>query len=157
MRRPWNLINCPVYSLATYQEGVVNMNICTYVTAVSMQPKLYTIAIYKGTKTLENLQHSTLSVLQFLNKQHTSLVRPLGKKSGYKSDKATYLKKKNLLTEWQKKEVLSNCNAYLLLEKLSVTTTGDHDLFFFKVLKYKTQSEQNILMFQDLVDQKIIL
>ncbi len=157
MRRPWNIINCPVYSLATYQEGVVNMNICTYVTAVSRKPKLYTIAIYKGTKTLENLQQSTLSVLQFLNKQHTSLIRPLGKKSGYKYNKATYLKKKNLLVSWQRKEVLPNCNAYLLLEKLSVTTTGDHELFFFKVVKYNTQSEQDMLMFQDLIDQRIIL
>jgi len=157
MRRPWNIIDCPVYSLATYQEGVLNMNICTYVTAVSMQPKLYNIAIYKGTKTLENLKYSKLSVLQFLNIQHSFLVRPLGKKSGYRFSKATYLKKKNLLTEWQGKQVLSGCNAYLLLEKLSVTTTGDHELFFFKVLKYKTQSEQDILMFQDLIEQKLIL
>ena len=84
-------------------------------------------------------------------------MRPLGKKSGLKYDKAAYLKKKNLLVEWQEKSILANCNAYLLLEKLSVTETGDHELFFFKVLKYKTYSEQNILMFQDLVDQRIIL
>ena len=45
MKRPWNIISPPVYSLVTYdEEGKVNMNICTYVSAVSMKPKMYSIA-----------------------------------------------------------------------------------------------------------------
>ena len=32
MKRPWNIISPPVYSLVTYDdEGKVNMNICTYI------------------------------------------------------------------------------------------------------------------------------
>ena len=46
MTRPWNLLNLPVYSLATYQGEKVNMNICTYVSAVSMKPKQYMVAVY---------------------------------------------------------------------------------------------------------------
>lgn len=41
MKRPWNLANVPVYSLATYAGQKVNMNICTYVSAVNMKPKRY--------------------------------------------------------------------------------------------------------------------
>ena len=52
MKRPWNIISPPVYSLVTYdEEGKVNMNICTYVSAVSMKPKIYSIAIDYTTKT----------------------------------------------------------------------------------------------------------
>ena len=55
MKRPWNIISPPVYSLVTYDEhGKVNMNICTYVSAVSMKPKMYSIAIDYTTKTYKN-------------------------------------------------------------------------------------------------------
>ena len=47
MRRPWNIINLPIYSLQTVDSnGKLNMNICTYVSVVSMKPKIYSIAIY---------------------------------------------------------------------------------------------------------------
>ena len=41
MKRPWNIIDSPIYSLQSVdEEGKINMNICTYVTAVSMKPKI---------------------------------------------------------------------------------------------------------------------
>ena len=92
MRRPWNIINQPVYSLLTKDSlGNINMNICTYVSAVSMNPKIYMIAIYYNTKTYENLINSDSAVLQLLSKDNISLVRGLGKKSGMKIDKDKYL------------------------------------------------------------------
>ncbi len=33
VKRPWNIVNMPVYSLATYVDDQLNMNVCTYVTA----------------------------------------------------------------------------------------------------------------------------
>ena len=46
MKRPWNIINPPIYSLVTYDEtDNLNMNICSYVSAVSLKPKLYSIAM----------------------------------------------------------------------------------------------------------------
>ena len=40
MKRPWNIIDLPVYSLLSNDvNGNINMNICTYVSAVSMKPK----------------------------------------------------------------------------------------------------------------------
>ena len=48
MRKPWNLPHLPVHSLMTFDaEGRINMNICTYVTAVSLDPKRYAIAVYE--------------------------------------------------------------------------------------------------------------
>ena len=53
MRRPWNIINLPIYSLQTVdKDGKLNMNICTYVSVVSMKPKIYSVAVYYGTKKL---------------------------------------------------------------------------------------------------------
>ena len=52
MKRPWNIIDLPVYSLLSNDmNGNINMNICTYVSAVSMKPKIYSIAIDFKTKT----------------------------------------------------------------------------------------------------------
>ena len=81
MQKPWNIPDLPVYSLATYADGMVNMNICTYVTKVSMSPGMYVIAVYEGTKTLENISTSDIAVLQLLHEEQHGLVRLLGKKS----------------------------------------------------------------------------
>ena len=52
MKRPWNIVDHAVYSLVSYDnENNINMNICTYVSAISMKPKVFMIAIYYGTKT----------------------------------------------------------------------------------------------------------
>lgn len=55
MQKPWNLINLPVYSLATSTNDKANFNICTYVSAISMTQKLYAVAIYLNTQTLANV------------------------------------------------------------------------------------------------------
>ena len=156
MKRPWNLPDYPVYSLATYGKEGVNMNICTYVTAISMQPKLYAIAVYENTKTLENLQHSSEVVLQYLHIDQYTLVRHLGQKSGLKVDKDQWLKKRKLLTTWQGREVLQGAAAYVYLKKVKlVSTQGDHQLFLFELKKYAASSNE-LLTTQLLSDKKII-
>ena len=108
MRRPWNIINQPVYSLLSEDSSdKINMNICTYVSAVSMKPKIYMLAIYYNTKTYENLINSNYAVLQLLSKDNISLVRALGKKSGLKINKDLYLRKKHLI-KWKGYDVLDN-------------------------------------------------
>ena len=75
MKRPWNIISPPVYSLVTYDEhGKVNMNICTYVSAVSMKPKMYSIAIDYTTKTYKNLEKSSRVVLQLLSASNLKVI-----------------------------------------------------------------------------------
>jgi flavin reductase (DIM6/NTAB) family NADH-FMN oxidoreductase RutF len=138
MKRPWNIIDCPVYSLATYFKGKVNMNICTYVTAVSMEPKIYAIAIYNDTKTLQNMFQTDRAILQFLHPEHYKLVRNLGHRSGLHFDKYQYLKKNDLLESWNGMDVLKNTSARILLKKIDFRQTGDHVLFTFTAEKYKS-------------------
>lgn len=157
MRRPWNIINCPIYSLVTYTEEGVNMNVCTYVSAVSMQPKLYAIAIDDQTQTFENLSSSNTVVLQIMHQSQIKLVNVLGKKSGKNYNKEAYLEKRGWLNQWRGYTVLKDAAAYLMLEKLNHQVTGDHVLFTFNLKHYRTQFDQDILMFQDLIDAKIIL
>ena len=157
MRRPWNIIDTPVYSLATYDKDVINMNICTYVTAVSRQPKIYSIAIEHCSKTHNNLEGTGNIVLQLLTKSQIGLVSVFGKKSGKTFNKEHYLKNNSELEEWQGTQVLGGCAAYLLLKKMHRYRVGDHHLYTFEVKKYRTKSEGNILMFQDLIRENIIL
>lgn len=156
MQRPWNLPNLPVYSLATYWENTVNMNICTYVSAVSMQPKLYMIAIYNHTATLQRMQQTNEAVLHLLEAKQHFLVRVLGKKSGNTFNKQQWLQNKYLLTEWNNLSVLKESAAYVHLQKINtITTSGDHVLFLFKVLHAKSCS-RNILTTELLAQKKII-
>ena len=142
MRKPWNLPDLPVYSLATYRDGAVNMNICTYVTAVSLDPKLFMVAVYHNTKTLENIRNSDKAVLQILHENQSALVRILGKKTGITYNKFSYLSKKQMMTKWQVYDVLKDACGYIELEKISSTETGDHDAYFFRALRSKSVSDQ---------------
>ena len=157
MRRPWNIVDVPVYSLATYGLDQVNMNICTYVTAVSRKPKMYVIAIEHGSTTLDLLKRNDEAILQLLSVEHARLVRPLGQKKGRDFNKQAYLERSGQLTSWQGRQVLNNTNALLHLMLEEQWQTGDHDLCCFSVLKSKTFKETGVLMFKDLVDKKIIL
>lgn len=158
MKRPWNLVNIPIYSLATYEGDKVNMNICTYVSGLSMKPKMYSIAVYYNTKTHKLLSSQKTCILQLLNQKHLPLVRKLGKQTGLKTDKNKYLHKNDLLMNWVNFPILKNLNAALLLEVAGrKKVQGDHELMWFKVLKSKTFNEEGVLMWQDLIDAKIIL
>jgi len=159
MKRPWNIIDSPIYSLQTVdRNGKINMNICTYVTAVSMKPKIYAIAIDYNTLTYENVKNSNVFALQLLSKDQIELVKKFGKKSGYKFNKDKFLRDNKLLTKWNNFEILHGTSALIKIDKKkSFAFDGDHELFLFKVDKFKTFSESNILTFQDLVKSKIIL
>jgi flavin reductase (DIM6/NTAB) family NADH-FMN oxidoreductase RutF len=159
MKRPWNIIDSPIYSLKTEDEnGNINMNICTYVSVVSMKPKMYAIAIDYKTKTFDNLEMSSEAVLQILSFDNISLVKKLGKKSGKKINKNNYLKDNLLLQEWKGEQVLNGSCAFLKLKKSScICNHGDHVIYLFDVITFKTIAEDNILTFQDLVKHKIIL
>jgi flavin reductase (DIM6/NTAB) family NADH-FMN oxidoreductase RutF len=155
MKRPWNLADLPIYSLATYDGQKVNMNICTYVSAVSMKPKRYMIAVYHNTQSLDNILKSKTAVLQLLGKEHISLVNVLGKKSGQLFDKQAYLIKKKQLGVWNDKKVLSGCAGLMEIEKLWSKEAGDHTMFLFDVKRFQTNHE-NILMLDDLREKGLV-
>ena len=158
MKRPWNITNQTIYSLGVYNNDIPNFNICTYVTAISLKPKLFMIALDRKTLTYEIMQQSSTAVLHILSKDNIKLVRPLGKKTGHTYNKYPYLQKKDLIDQWQGYNVLKNVCGYLLLKKINMTSTaGDHDIFIFNVKKYKTLQESNILTMNDLIVNKIIL
>jgi len=159
MKRPWNIISPPIYSLVTHDENdKLNMNICSYVSAVSLNPKLYLIAIDYSSKTYENLKINSSVVLQLLTKSHLRIIRKIGKTSGYLFNKEKYLKSKDMLYNWRKNIVLKDTCALIELKKNNeINIEGDHAIFTFSVLKYKTLSEDRILTFRDLIDNKIIL
>jgi flavin reductase (DIM6/NTAB) family NADH-FMN oxidoreductase RutF len=139
MRKPWNLPDLPVHSLMTPgADNALNMNICTYVTAVSMQPKRYAIAVYEGTRTLANLALSDVAVLQYLHPDQIKLVRHLGQKSGMSFDKNAWLRKSDRLTTWRGYEVLAGASAWVELRTLDRWPAGDHELFLFDVIASKT-------------------
>jgi len=159
MKRPWNIINLPIYSLVTYDEkDNLNMNICSYVSAVSLKPKLYSIAIDYTTKTYDNLKLNSFVVLQLLSKSHLKIIRKLGKTSGYLFNKEKYLRSKEMLEDWRRNIVLKDTCALIELKKINeINLEGDHAIFIFSVSKYTTLSEDGILTFKDLIDNKIIL
>jgi flavin reductase (DIM6/NTAB) family NADH-FMN oxidoreductase RutF len=155
MRKPWNIPNLPVYSLATHSNGLVNMNICTYVTAISMKPKWYAIAIYENTQTLINVENSDTVVLQLLSPNHYTLVKILGQKSGLNYNKNRYLLQKDLLTTWNGQTVLKDISAVVLLQKISSQQTGDHHLFIFNTLQYKSFNPEYLTV-EKLRNERII-
>ncbi|OUV70048.1 MAG: hypothetical protein CBC83_09620 [Flavobacteriales bacterium TMED123] len=159
MKRPWNRTNSNIYSLLTHNlKGETNMNICTYVSVVNMNPRLYAVSIDYNTLTYKNLISSSGNVvLQCLGKKNIRLIRSLGKKSGLVFDKMAYLKKNQLITNWNNFIVLKDV-AFLVELKApkKIHEMSDHTLFLFSVKSYKN-SKNEILVFNDLIEKKIIL
>ncbi len=168
MKKPWNLPDLPVYSLMTECEGRVNMNICTYVSAMSMSPKRYAIGVYYNTKTLENIQKGGKIVLQLLAQNQWPVVRNFGQKSGTAFDKHDFLSRKNkgdtqhphkqpyACTRWYDFIVLKNALAYVELEAVWHQSAGDHELYLFEVKRHQTLSEKAPLRVSDLRENGLV-
>lgn len=155
--RPWNQPNLPVYSLSTLDidTGKHNMNICTYVSAITMDTKRFMIGVYKGTKTYDNLSKSSDAILQILSKDNLSLVRRFGKKSGKDIDKLK--DQSNNLSTIGQNVYLNNCISIMQLSFQKKVEVGDHDIFIFDVVKSKSLNHpKDILYSYDLKIAKII-
>jgi flavin reductase (DIM6/NTAB) family NADH-FMN oxidoreductase RutF len=159
MKRPWNRINPNVYSLMTScEEAGYNMNICTYVSVVNIKPKIYLISIDKSTLTYKNLTNKPVSiVLQSLSIKNIKLVKLLGKKSGFTYNKQKFLENRKLTSVWKGNNVLNDCCFLIELHKLKeIHEMNDHCIFTFEVKSFENISD-DFLLFQSLIENKIIL
>lgn len=156
MRRPWNRIDLPVYSVSSSANGQKNMHICTYVSAVSMEPKRFMVALFEGTKTRELVEQNGHFILQLLAKDQYKLIKHLGQQSGHKKDKLALLKKKNLLAEHEGFYFLKDSLAIMECKVLDSIDGGDHKLFICDVLSWKNINEGSPLTTGYLQDKKII-
>lgn len=146
-RRHWNRVDEQVYSLYTDKKSP-NMNICTYVTPISLQPKAILIGIYKGTYTYDNI--GTRVLLQYLTKKQASLIRRLGYKNG--PNKINTLE----LLDYKGLMYLKDCFAVVELEVIERKKSLDHDILICKVLSHKNLNEEKPLTTSYLREKKII-
>ena len=159
MKRPWNRTHTHIYSLLTNNHtNDFNMNICTYVSVVNMNPRMYAISIDYNTKTYTNLMESnSYIVLQALSIKNIDQVVFLGKKTGHTFDKAKYLVKNNLITNWKDHKVLKETSFYIELQKVNkIYEMKDHALFLFKIKSFKNLNNR-FLTLNHLIEKKIIL
>lgn len=154
--KPWNRVDAQVYTLATSSGGKGNLNICTYVTPIAMKPKRFIIGVYKGTRTLENLEKNPVGILQYMAIDQWEHVKLLGKKTGNSVDKI-----KTLGTEvehiagdlYRLKGVL----ALVHLRFLERIDAGDHWAWLANVDSYENVREAEPLTFSELKRRKLIL
>ena len=147
MRKLWNRPDDAVWSLSTLSpDGVPNMNICTYVTAVSLDPKLMLVAVYRETQTLKNVAVGETVLLQLLGEDLAPVVRICGQLSGTKIDKISRLKKRFELGEEGRLSYFQAAAGIMTLnvEQL-IETSGDHYLLVGRVTKAKNLHDKPIL------------
>lgn len=136
MRKLWNMPDMPVWSISTCDNaGVPNMNICTYMTPVSMQPKKYVIAVYPNTKTHANIQNSEFLLAQLLSEEQALLVRRLGKKSSLRFPNKMYSLIKKAGADGLFSFLPESVGYVLLKKETSLAQAGDHDIAIFSVEK----------------------
>jgi len=155
-KKPWNRVNLPVYSISSGNEEQNNMNIITYVTAISMQPKRFICGIYHGTKTLENVESSGSFVLQLLSDQQVNLVNLLGKQTGRTVPKIQRLQKRKELMMWNEFPVLKNALALMKMKVVESMEGGDHKVFLCDVVDYINLNEGEVLTLDHLREKKLI-
>lgn len=139
MRKIWNRPNQTVWSLATIdEEGVGNMNICTYVSSVSMEPKLMMVAVYHGTKTHDNVRVTKKAILQLLTQELAPVTRVCGHLSGNNISKISRLKKRYEISSIGEIPYFIASAGYLELRlQKFIAIGGDHDLGIFAVVAHK--------------------
>jgi flavin reductase (DIM6/NTAB) family NADH-FMN oxidoreductase RutF len=141
MKKPWNRTDQPVYSVSSFHEGEANMHICTYVTAVSMQPKRYMVALFKGTRTLDLVSREKRMVLQLLADGQHRLIPLLGRKSGHDTDKMGILERRGLLIRWDGVSVLADALAWMELSVIGSMDAGDHVMMLCELVRYRNHLE----------------
>jgi len=158
MRKIWNRPADAVWSLSTISvTGAGNMNICTYVTAVSLDPKLMMIAVYKGTQTHKNCSLGQTVLLQLLTENLAPVVRVCGNMSGKNIDKLARLRKRYQLGSLEGLHYFTKAAGFmeLVIEQL-VETSGDHVLLVGKVVKGKNLTDTPILTTRYLKEHQYI-
>lgn len=154
--RPWNRVDLPVYSVSSWHGEEQNMHICTYVSAVSMQPKRYMVALYHGTKTLELVEKNGHFLLQLLSDRQYPLVRLLGQKSGHRANKIASLKKRGLLEIYKGRVYLKEALALVECRVLDSMDGGDHTMFLCEVVSYRNINPGSPLTTGLLKEKKIV-
>jgi len=148
MKRPWNLPDLPVYSIASIGDAGLNMNICTYVTAISMSPKKYIVGVYEGTKTLENIRRHPKVILQLLGAEQYRLVRLLGQKSGNSVNKLQKLAD-NISTsvhhETRQLYFLKDAVSIMYGTATDCIDAGDHFAYLIEIDSFKNLHESPLL------------
>jgi flavin reductase (DIM6/NTAB) family NADH-FMN oxidoreductase RutF len=141
MKKPWNRTDLPVYSVSSFHAGAGNMHICTYVSAVSMQPKRFMVALFKETRTLDLVERERRLVLQLLAAGQYRLIPLLGRKSGHDTDKLSVLERRGLLTRWEGVAVLDEALAWMHLSVIDTLDAGDHVMMLCNMDRYRNHRE----------------
>jgi len=133
------------------------MNIATYVQAVSLNPKLMSIALYKETKTLKNIQQTNRALLQLLPESLAPVVRVCGQKSGNDIDKISRLQKRFELKIHNELYYFADAAGFMELELIDLhDVTGDHFVGTFKETTHKNLHDAPLLTTDYLKEHKYI-
>lgn len=154
--KPWNRVDGAVYSLATSAHGKGNLNICSYVTPISMKPKRFIIGVYKDTRTLANLEINPHGLLNYLARDQAGHIRLLGKKSGNSVDKVAKLGDQ-LEHVGDGLYKLKGVLAFVRLRFMERLDCGDHWAWLAEVDSYENLRETPPLTLDELKRQKLIL
>jgi len=138
-KKPWNRTNPPIYSIASRHEERYNMNICSYVTPISMKPSRIVVGVYKNTLTLELVNLQNEMVLQLLSEDQYSLIKLLGQTTGYKKDKISSIK--TPLINYKDFLCLAQSLALIQINVISKTDAGDHWLMLCDVSSFINLNE----------------
>jgi len=158
MRKLWNRAPFAMWSLSTIdKDGKGNMNICGYVTSVSMQPKIMLLAVYHHTKTLQNLKHEPRALLQLLTKDHVDIIHTCGRQSGNTVDKIAKVAKSHDIAYHQGLPYLKDCAGFMELAITDLREVGgDHLLATAEVVLSKNLVDEPILTSDYLKEKGII-
>ena len=161
MKKPWNRVDLPVYSISSHAGTEKNMHIITYLTPISMQPKLFVAGIYEGTKTLELVEKNPHFIVQLLSAGQYNLVKLLGQQSGHEVDKISRLEKRGLLQDYKNFRVLKDALAWMEMKASPVTVPvhsplPDHRLYLCELISYRNNMEGHPLTLNILREKKIV-
>lgn len=142
---PYTALSSPVWSLAT-GGPTPTMNILTYFTPVSIDPRMCAVAVFKGSLSLRNLDAEGAAVLQLLGGRHAGLVELLGKRSGADVDKLAALEALGEpVEERYGVPTLASALAVVELEPVRTVDAGDHELVVCAVKRHERLEDEEPL------------
>jgi flavin reductase (DIM6/NTAB) family NADH-FMN oxidoreductase RutF len=147
MRKLWDRTPLAMWSLSTVDaQGNGNMNICGYVTSISLQPRIMLLAVYHHTKTHQNIKHEPRALLQLLTSKHIDIVRTCGRQSGNSIDKIAKVAKKHPVAYHKGLPYFTDCAGFMELDITDLREIGgDHLLATAEVVASQNLVDATIL------------
>lgn len=140
------LISLGTYVIGLNNFGKKNLMTTAWISQISSQPPMLSVAISKKHYTAELLEKGTLFSISVLTGSQKDVARRCGSTSGRDHDKLTA---ERVLYSQEGLPLISQSAGYIICQVTGIVAAGDHFLYLANVIDGKMESS-DVMLYKDM-------